>query len=541
MDVGEKSKNVRTTKGKNIMRKVTEIPATIAKYTAAPLDSKKKRRVAGYARVSTDNEEQATSYEAQVDYYTNYIKGHEEWEFAGMYTDEGISGTNTKHREGFKRMVGDALDGKIDLIVTKSVSRFARNTVDSLTTVRQLRERGIEVYFEKENIWTLDAKGELLITIMSSLAQEESRSISENITWGQRKRFADGKVSVPYSHFLGYDRGPDGGLVVNEEQAKTVRKIYELFLGGLSCYAIAKRLTQEGLPTPAGKEKWSPETVRRILENEKYKGDALLQKKFTIDFLQHKMKKNEGEIPQYYVEGCHEAIIPPRTFDYVQEELERRSKGEYRYSGVSIFSSKIKCGACGGWYGAKVWHSTDKYRKVVYRCNMKYGKGKKCDSPHVTEEQIKAVFVKAVNRMLRNKDELITNAQIIIETLCDGGRLEDEKKRLRRELSDAVALMDSYIKENARHAMNQDEYEQRYREMMERYEKLKGELDGVLKAIENNEKRKSQMELFVCTLKVQEPIKKFNERLWASIVDYVTVFSTEDIRVTFKDGTAVKG
>lgn len=188
-------------------RKVTAIPATITKYTAVPIGSKRKRRVAGYARVSTDHEDQVTSYEAQVDYYTNYIKGRDDWEFVAIYTDEGISATNTKRREGFKAMVADALAGKIDLIVTKSVSRFARNTVDSLTTVRTLKEKGVEIYFEKENIWTLDAKGELLITIMSSLAQEESRSISENTTWGQRKRFADGKASVAYKRFLGVRPG----------------------------------------------------------------------------------------------------------------------------------------------------------------------------------------------------------------------------------------------------------------------------------------------------------------------------------------------
>ena len=216
------------------MPKVTKIPATLARYTAMPISAPRKRRVAAYARVSTDHEEQLTSYEAQVDYYTNFIKGHADWEFCGVYTDEGITGTSIKHREGFKQMVQDALDGKIDLIVTKSVSRFARNTVDSLTTIRNLKEKGVECFFEKENIWTFDGKGELLITIMSSLAQEESRSISENCTWGQRKRMADGKVSVPFDHFLGYDRGEHGEMVINEEQAKTVRLIYDLFLQAVS-------------------------------------------------------------------------------------------------------------------------------------------------------------------------------------------------------------------------------------------------------------------------------------------------------------------
>ena len=225
------------------MAKVITIPATRSRYTAAPISSREKRKVAGYARVSTDHEEQQTSYEAQVDYYTNYIKGREDWEFVSVYTDEGISATSTTKRSGFNQMVADALDGRIDLIITKSVSRFARNTVDSLTTIRKLKEHKVECYFEKENIWTFDSKGELLLTIMSSLAQEESRSISENVTWGQRKRFADGKVTVPFKRFLGYDRGEDGNLVINEEQAVIVRRIYGMFLQWRSPFAIAKALT----------------------------------------------------------------------------------------------------------------------------------------------------------------------------------------------------------------------------------------------------------------------------------------------------------
>ena len=309
------------------VKNVTTIPPTLTRFSATPISQMKKRRVAGYARVSTDMDDQFTSYEAQIDYYTNYIKSREDWEFVSVYTDEGKTGCNTKKREGFKRMVADALDGKIDLIVTKSVSRFARNTVDSLTTVRQLKEKGVEIYFEKENIWTLDSKGELLITIMSSLAQEESRSISENVTWGQRKRFSDGKVCVPYSHFLGYDKGEDGSMVLNEEEAKVVRRIYGLFLQGHSPYAIAKRLTEEGVRTPAGKEKWHSCTVKSILVNEKYKGDALLQKSYTVDFLTKKTKINEGEVPQYYVENSHEAIISPAVFDEVQHQMAVRHPG----------------------------------------------------------------------------------------------------------------------------------------------------------------------------------------------------------------------
>lgn len=359
-----------------------------------------KKRVAAYARVSTHDDDQLDSLSAQRSYYETLINGKREWIYAGVYYDEGITGISYAHREAFQRLISDCERGKVDLIITKSVSRFARNTVDSLTTIRKLKEKGIEVYFEKENIWTLDAKGELMITIMSSLAQEESRSISENTTWGKRKQFADGKGSVAYSWFLGYDKD----FKINEEQAATVRLIYRLFISGLSFYAITKELESRGIKSPSGKDRWHISTVKSILTNEKYRGDALLQKQYTTDFLQKKRKTNNGEIPQYYVEEHHEAIIPPAQFDFVQAELARREQNG-RYSGVSIFSNKIKCGCCGGWYGSKVWHSTDKYRKVIYRCNRKYGKDTPpCNTPHLTEEEIKQLFLKALNALMEAKE-----------------------------------------------------------------------------------------------------------------------------------------
>ncbi|MDP3447976.1 MAG: recombinase family protein, partial [Eubacteriales bacterium] len=312
-----------------------------------------KRRVAAYARVSTDSDEQFTSFEAQVDYYTRQITANADWTMIEVYTDEGISGTNTKKREGFNRMISDALAGKFDLIITKSISRFARNTVDTLTAVRQLKEKGVEVYFEKENIYTMDSKGELLITIMSSLAQEESRSISENVAWGKRAKCEEGKVYLPYKQFLGYEKGPDGQPQIVEEQARTVRLIYALFLEGFMPSGVAKRLEGMGILSPAGKPRWQPGTVESILTNEKYKGDALLQKTFCVDFLTKKMKRNEGELPQYYVEQSHPAIVSPEVFDEVQQELKRRR--EVRYFGRSgCFSSKIICGECGSYFGRKV-------------------------------------------------------------------------------------------------------------------------------------------------------------------------------------------
>ena len=523
------------------MAKVTTIPATISRFTATPIHSKKKRRVAGYARVSTDHEDQATSYEAQVDYYTNYIKSRDDWEFVSLYTDEGISATNTKKREGFKAMIADALSGKIDLIITKSVSRFARNTVDSLTTVRQLKDAGIEIYFEKENIWTLDSKGELLITIMSSLAQEESRSISENVTWGQRKRMADGKVSFAYSRFMGLDKDKETGkIVVNPEQAEVVRLIFRMFLEGLTPHSIAAELTSRGIKTPGGKDVWNQQTVRRMLSNEKYKGDALLQKEFTVDFLQKKMKKNEGEVPQYYVEGNHEAIISPAVFDMVQAELARRKEGGTRYSGVSIFSNKIKCADCGGWYGSKVWHSTDSYRKVIYRCNRKYN-GEKCQTPHVTEDEIKAAFVSACNRLVTEKKEIIANAEVIRKTLCVTTALQEEKSKLGEEMAVLVEMTQNIVAENARVAQDQDEYQKRYDGLVQRYDAAKARYDEVVSAISAKEAQSERLSDFIKVLKAQDgTISEFDGSLWGSMVEFVTVGRDKEITVTFRDGTEIQ-
>ena len=520
---------------------VTTIPATLTRFTAAPLNEVKKRRTAGYARVSTDSEEQQTSYEAQVDYYTNYIKSREDWEFVEVYTDEGISATNTKHREGFKRMIADALAGKIDLIVTKSVSRFARNTVDSLTTVRKLKEKGIEIFFEKENIWTLDSKGELLITIMSSLAQEESRSISENCTWGQRKRFADGKVTVPFNRFLGYDRGEDGNLVVNPEQAATVRRIYSMFLQGMTPFGIASKLTADGVLSPGGKERWNAGAVRSILTNEKYRGDALLQKSYTVDFLTKKKKPNEGEIPQYYVEGNHEAIIAPDVFEAVQRELERRSNGRNRHSGVHLFSGKIKCGQCGSWYGSKVWHSTDKYRQVIWQCNHKFDNDERCATPHLTDDEIKALFVLAVNKLLPEKGRIIKTFDTIKSTAFDTSDLDAEKKALEQEMVVISEMMQQSIYENARVALDQTEYQKRYDGLTERFGKAKARLEEVTAVISDKANRQATIEDFLKELQAMDGmVTEFDPMLWVSLVDFVTVYSKDDVQVTFKDGTEIQ-
>lgn len=410
-------------------RIVTEIaplpkPATFKDTTKAIL------RVAAYARVSTDHEDQQSSLVAQTEYYKKLISERPGWQFVQIYVDDGISGLRTEHREGFNRMIEDCLSGAIDLVLTKSISRFARNTVDSVSTIRKLKEKGIAVYFEKENIYTMDSKGEFLLTIMSSLAQEESRSISENVTWGQRKRLADGKTSLAYSRFLGYDKGKEKyEMVVNEEQAVIVRRIFFMFLQGYTAHSISRILTDEGIPTPCGCDVWYARTIQSILQNEKYKGDALLQKEFTVDFLTRKLKKNEGELPQYYVKEDHEPIISPWLFDYVQKRLGERGDVPGRYSGVTVLSSKLECGVCGSMYTPRPWHSTS-YNNLVWQCRNRTKKGPKCPTHNVYDKLLHFV-IHDVARAAAFKRDVPQMVSDIVTTIVGEDRADDVRQWVR--------------------------------------------------------------------------------------------------------------
>lgn len=521
-------------------KNIKVIPSTVPLHTVGPVVTGAKRRVAAYARVSTDKDEQFTSYEAQIDYYTNYIKSRPDWAFVSVYSDEGKTGCNTLKREGFNRMVDDALAGKIDLIVTKSVSRFARNTVDSLTTIRKLKEKGVEVYFEKENIWTFDGKGELMLTIMSSLAQEESRSISENCAWGQRKRFADGKVSVPFGRFLGYDKGPDGNLVVNEEQAKIVRRIYAEFLQGYSTYAIARRLTEEGIPTPGGMKTWYGSVIRSILKNEKYKGDALLQKVFTEDFMTKKKIKNTGQVPQYYVEGNHEAIVSAETFDLVQEQMAAWKIKDNRQKGVRIFSGMVYCGDCGSRYGSKVWHANDKYRKVVWQCNRKYA-GTICKSPHLTDTQLEDIVLRAMNKLSDDREEIIRTTEQLFVTIYNTSALCTEQERVEKELAEATEALSKAVMRNASIALDLTEHKKEMKKLGEKYQKL-ADRNALLKVeIADKRNRRSRSESFIRELKnLPQHTEKFDPVSFRLLVECITIYDDKRAIVRFKDGTEIE-
>ncbi len=523
-------------------RTVTVIPPTRNPITRIPKTAVTKRRVAAYARVSTDSDEQLTSYEAQIDYYTNYIGRHNDWEFVKIYTDEGISATNTKHRAGFNEMVADALAGKIDLIVTKSVSRFARNTVDSLTTVRQLKANGVEVFFEKENIYTFDGKGELLITIMSSLAQEESRSISENVTWGQRKRFADGKVSLAYKQFLGYKKGADGLPEVVPEEAETVRRIYRMYMSGKTEYAIAKALTDEGVSSPAGKPVWRASTVKSILSNEKYRGSAILQKKFTVDFLSKKMKVNEGEVPQYYVEESHEAIISPEEWNAVKTEMIRRKELGRQYSGHSVLAAKIVCGECGSFYGAKTWHSTDKYKKTVWQCNCKFSGEHHCSTPTLDENDVKERFLSAFNQIFDCRESILEACRIAQAHLTDCTEIDHSIDGLRQETEVVAGLIRKCVDENAANAQDQDAYEKKYAGLTMRYEKIQKKLTNLQTEKQRREYKADNIGAFMFALHERtEPLTKFDDRLWLTVIDTVTAYNDGRLIFKFRNGAEIEG
>ncbi|NQR29185.1 recombinase family protein [Streptococcus suis] len=372
-------------------------------------------KVAAYCRVSTDQEEQLSSYENQVNYYREFISKHEDYELVDIYADEGISATNTKKRDAFNRLIQDCKAGKVDRILVKSISRFARNTLDCIKYVRELKELGVGVTFEKENIDSLDSKGEVLLTILSSLAQDESRSISENATWGIRKKFERGEVRVNTTKFMGYDKDENGRLIINPQQAETVKYIYEKFLEGYSPESIAKYLNDNEIPGWTGKANWYPSAIQKMLQNEKYKGDALLQKTFTVDFLTKKRIANDGQVNQYYVENSHEAIIDKDTWELVQLELARRKayreehqlKSYIMQNDDNPFTTKVFCKECGSAFGRKNW-TTSRGKRKVWQCNNRYRvKGQiGCQNNHIDEETLEKAVVMAVELLSENVDLL---------------------------------------------------------------------------------------------------------------------------------------
>ena len=375
----------------------------------------------------------------------------------------------------------------------------------------------------------------MLITIMSSLAQEESRSISENVTWGHRKRMADGKVTLAYSTFLGYDRGEDGNLVINKKEAETVRLIYRSFMDGMTPIGICHLLEEKGILTPGKKKKWSESTVLSILTNEKYKGDALLQKTFTVDFLTKKTKVNEGEVPQYYVQGNHDAIIPPPEFEKVQAELARRKALGRGYSGNGIFASRIICGDCGGYYGQKVWHSNDPYRKIIWRCNRKYGKGEKCGTPTLNEETIKGLFLKAYTLLMADRDTIAEDCRVLADMLGDTAALDEKISATQKEIDEVVALNNTFIRSQAVTGANKEEFSKKAAEYDERFKKAEAKL-GKLQAERQERLNRSRAITGFIDALLQQPLvlEQWDDQLWNLLVQKAIVSADGTVEFIFR-------
>ena len=385
-------------------KEIQLIPAK-KKSRNAGKEAVKKLRVAAYCRVSTDHEEQEGSYKIQVEHYENYINSHSEWELAGVYADEGISGLSTKNRVSFKKMIKDCHARKIDMIITKSISRFARNTVDCLRYIRELKSMQIPVIFESENINTCDAKGEVMLTILASLAQQESENISRNVKLGLKFRYQKGFVMVNHKKFLGYDRDVDGKLIINEEEAAVVRFIFEDYLSGKSAGQIAKRLEAKGVLTGAGMSHWRDTTIMKMLQNEKYIGDNLTQKTITVDTLNKIRKINKGDEDQYYIKNSHPAIINREIFEMVREEMRRRSK--LKKAGKRVYPSKypladvLVCGNCKNRFYRLTRYYPGKKKDYEWICKRRlYGKGnEKCDMRIVKENLLQQYVLEAISQV----------------------------------------------------------------------------------------------------------------------------------------------
>ena len=529
-------------------RKVTVIPPIAEMQGESRIDMRPKR-VAAYCRVSTDREEQEHSFETQKAMYTEMIMMKPTWQMAGIYADEGITGTVAKKRPGFMKMIEDCRKGKIDMIVTKSVSRFSRNNLDCLMYVRELKQLGIPIIFEKEGINTIQVSSELLLTLFGALSQAESESISMNVKLGIRQSLKNGNVRFSYKTFLGYRKGVDGQPEIVPEQADIVRRIYNDFLAGATYLEIAKRLTEENVPTMGGGNRWFSERIKSILKNEKYKGDALLQKTYITDPISKRVKKNNGELPMYYVENSHPAIIERRIFDKVQEEIARRAgkkkvkqtgtKTELgRYSGKYALTELLYCGECGTPYRRCTWSRNGK-KKIVWRCvsRLDYGKKYCKNSPSVEESRLHNAIAAAITKKANSEEINIGGIMNHIESFGSQRDTDGIIQRQRR-----IAEIEKVIDDLAR--LNSDEAQSG--ELDYKFSELYAELYSVKDELEEMQSGASaldgdmlnEMREVVTGLK-NHPVE-YDDKVVRQLIDCIKVMSADMIKICFKDGTVTE-
>jgi len=525
---------------------LTIIPAI--KKTA---DETPKLTVVGYCRVSTDQDEQLSSYESQIAYYTEKITSNPSWIFGGIYADEGITGTMAKKRPSFMRMIKDCQKGRINLILTKSISRFARNTVDCLEYIRKLKAMNIGIIFEKENINTLTMASETIITMLSMFAQAESESISKNVQWGIRQKFKSGKANINYRSFYGYVKGEDGNPKVVPEQAVIVKRIYKRYLSGNSVIQIKRDLETDKIPSPNGCDEWSLAVIRYILRNEKYKGDVLMQKTFTEDLLTHKRIKNNGQLAQYYITDNHEAIVPRELFDRVQEEIARRNtkktistsedettiikKG--KYSSKYALTDLLICGNCGTPYRRVTWARNGK-KKIVWRCINRLEHGVKfCkDSPSVEEEAVQTALMKAINALGQNHEALNavkTNMSLIIK----GENGSVSPVTIEQKIQACEETRKKLIAMSAKNGGDIEQFEKEFSQISVEIKKLKEQLQSEkAKEIKNDSAEDKLKDLFKALDSASLELNVYNDSIVRQMVSRVKVIDERKITVTFIGG-----
>ena len=515
--------------------------------------SKHQLRVAAYCRVSTDDEEQLTSYEAQKNYYTDKIMTNKEWTMAGIFADEGITGTSARKRPEFLRMIRQCKQGKIDIVLTKSISRFARNTVDCLNYVRALKELGIAVIFEKENMNTLEIDSEILITMLGAFAQSESESISANVRWGIRQAMKEGKATIQYKYLYGYRKGDDSKPEIIPDQAEVVRKIYDLFLSGTPVRGIQEYLNANSVPNINGESKWARSAIDSILTNEKYCGDVLLQKTYIDDCINKKVKKNTGQLPMYLVQNHHEGIISRETFDAAQAELARRSAGKSpskknaptgrsRYSSKYALSDRLYCGECGTRYQRCTWRNRDGSKRIVWRCVSRVDYGNKyChDSPTLDEEPLHRAILAAINSTVKGKDSIIYNLKSAMEKelapvagqQLSLSEIDNQLEQLNAEFSKVLA--------EASESGDQAAYSDRFREIMQKQTALKAQRGEIQRMLAESGKAAAHIEQ--CRQAAEttpSAISEWDEALIRQVVESVTAETGNEIIVALRSGASI--
>ena len=508
-------------------------------------------RVAAYCRVSTEQEEQQNSYQVQIAYYTDLINRKKEWSLVGIFADEGISGTQTKKRTEFNRMIRMCKNKKIDLVITKSISRFARNTEDCLEYVRQLKNLGIGVIFEKENINTLTMTSEFMIALYGSFAQAESESISKNVSWGKEKAYREGKVQFQYQNLLGYRKGTDGKPEIVPEEAETIKLIYKLFLDGYSMTNIKKALENKGILTAKGKKVWNESLISSILKNEKYVGDALLQKTYTLDCIPHKVVRNHGERPMYLVTDHHSPIIDRDTYNRVQQELARRSSKrkisdktiteQGKYSSKYALSELLICGNCGTPYRRTTWSARGK-KQIVWRCISRLEHGKKyCpDSPTIKEDQLHKAIIHAINNYYSCRNDIVrilkANIGSVLECQGQGEiiSIENRLKEIDTARNDLISLI-------ASGGCDEDKLDSEFSKLYQEEQQLSERLETLKSQNKTSAETQAKLNKIMDMIENEKfELETFDNVLIRKLIECVKVLSKNEILVIFKGGYEVK-